>query len=218
MKIRTVIADDHKLFRQGLIGLMNAHDDSVVVVGEAETGQEVVRLAEILKPDVILMDIYMPGGDGLQALRIIRERCPDISVIMLTSSESDEHLFEAVQLGAAGYILKSLDADELFELLQGVTRGEAAMTKAMASHLLKGIARRSVKTENGEEALTDRELAVLRLVAKGYSNAQISENLYISLNTVKSHLQNILDKLQLKNRTQAAAYALGRGLANQNIE
>jgi len=218
MKIRTVIADDHKLFRQGLIGLMNAHDDSVVVVGEAETGQEVVRLAEILKPDVILMDIYMPGGDGLQALRIIRERCPDISVIMLTSSESDEHLFEAVQLGAAGYILKSLDADELFELLQGVTRGEAAMTKAMASRLLKGIARRSVKTENGEEALTDRELAVLRLVAKGYSNAQISENLYISLNTVKSHLQNILDKLQLKNRTQAAAYALGRGLANQNIE
>lgn len=218
MKIRTVIADDHKLFRQGLIGLMNAHDDSVVVVGEAETGQEVVRLAEILKPDVILMDIYMPGGDGLQALRIIRERCPDISVIMLTSSESDEHLFEAVQLGAAGYILKSLDADELFELLQGVTRGEAAMTKATASRLLKGIARRSVKTENGEEALTDRELAVLRLVAKGYSNAQISENLYISLNTVKSHLQNILDKLQLKNRTQAAAYALGRGLANQNIE
>lgn len=218
MKIKALIADDHKLFRQGLIGLINTHDELVEVVGEAETGNEAIHLAGTLNPDVILMDIYMPEGDGLFALRHIREHYPRISVIMLTSSESDEHLYEAVQLGAAGYILKSLDADELFELLRGVSRGEAAMTKAMASRLLKGIARRSTRIEKGEDSLTERELTVLRLVAKGHSNAQISTELHISLNTVKSHLRSILDKLQLENRTQAAAFALERGLANRNTE
>lgn len=218
MKIRALIADDHKLFRQGLIGLINTHDELIEVVGEAESGVEAIRLAGILKPDVILMDIYMPELDGLQALRQIRQRFPKIAVIMLTSSESDEHLYESVQLGASGYILKSLDADDLFELLEGVTHGEAAMTKAMASRLLKRIARRSTHTEKGEDTLTERELSVLRLVARGFSNAQISEELHISLNTVKSHLRNILDKLQVENRTQAAAYALERGLANRSVE
>lgn len=212
MTIRVLIADDHKLFRQGLISLMRTREELVEVVGEAETGTDVIRLAEQLQPDVILMDIYMPQGDGLQAAREIRERFPKIAVVMLTSSESDNHLYEAVRLGAAGYLLKSLDAGELFGLLEGVMHGEAAMTKAMATRLLKDVARRSSDPDKGEEVLTERELVVLRLVASGASNVEIAEKLTISVNTVKSHLRSILDKLQLENRTQAATYAVNHGL------
>ncbi len=214
MTIRVLIADDHKLFRQGLISLMRTREDLVEVIGEAETGLEAVSLAEQLRPDVILMDIYMPQCDGLQATGEIRQRFPEIAVVMLTSSESDEHLYEAVRLGASGYLLKSLDADELFGLLSGVIHGEAAMTKAMATRLLKGIAKRSADPTQGEEPLTERELMVLKLVARGESNAEIAESLSISVNTVKSHLKSILEKLQLDNRTQAAAYAVNRGLAS----
>jgi DNA-binding NarL/FixJ family response regulator len=212
MAIDVLIADDHKLFRQGLIGLMETREDLVEVVGEASTGRETVQLVERLRPDVVLMDIYMPEGDGLQALRLIRERFPDVQVVMLTSSESDEHLYQAVQYGAAGYLLKNLDAGQLFDLIGGVTRGEAAMTREMASRLLKGVARRSADPDRGEEALTERELAVLRLVAIGASNQEIANRLTISVNTVKTHIRSILDKLQLENRTQAAKYAIHHGL------
>ncbi|MEW6717348.1 MAG: response regulator transcription factor [Chloroflexota bacterium] len=212
MKIRVVVADDHKLFRQGLVNLMKTREDLVEVVGEASTGKEAVILAERLRPDVVLMDVYMPQGDGLQATREIRSRFPEVAVVMLTSSENDEHLYEAVSLGASGYLLKSLDASELFRLLSGVMRGEAAMTRAMAARLLKGVAKHVADPDRGEEALTDRELEVLRLVAQGYSNPQIAESLYITVNTVKTHLKNILEKLNLENRTQAATYAVKHGL------
>jgi len=212
MTIRVLVADDHKLFRQGLISLIKTHDELVEVVGEAATGAEAIKLAKRLQPDIVLMDIYMPDMNGLQATRLIKEKLPDINVVMLTSSEDDNHLYEAVRLGAAGYLLKSLDADELFDLINGVIEGEAAMTRAMASRLLKGIAQRTNDSEKGEEELTERELVVLRLVAKGYSNAQIGEELNIAVNTVKFHLKNILAKLQLENRTQVAAYAVRSGL------
>jgi DNA-binding NarL/FixJ family response regulator len=214
MTVRVLIADDHKLFRQGLIGLMETREDLVEVIGEAATGQEAVELVERLRPDVVLMDIYMPEGDGLQALRQIRERFPDVHVVMLTSSENDEHLYQAVRFGAAGYLLKNLDAGELFSLIGGVMQGEAAMTREMASRLLKGVARRSVDSSRGEEALTERELAVLRLVAVGASNQEIADKLMISVNTAKSHIRSILDKLQLANRTQAANYAIHHGLVS----
>lgn len=211
-RIKVLIADDHRLFRQGLIGLMQTREDLVTVIGEAETGEEAVRLADELKPDVILMDIYMPHMDGLQAAKKIRLRHPQIAIVMLTSSERDGHLYEAVEIGVAGYLLKSLDAQELFDMLSGVVKGETAMTRSMAGKLLKVVAHRIADGEKGEQALTERELYVLRLVASGASNQEIAEKLCISINTVKSHLKNILEKLQLQNRTQAAAYALQHGL------
>jgi len=212
MTIKVLIADDHKLFRQGLIGLMKTREELVEVVGEAETGEEAIKLTEQLHPDVILMDIYMPEMDGLQAAKIIHERFPEVAIVMLTSSERDGHLYEAVKIGVSGYLLKSLDANELFDLLAGVSKGEPAMTRAMAGKFLKAVATRMADEEKGEEALTERELFVLRLVASGASNQEIADKLSISVNTVKSHLKAILSKLQLENRTQAATYAMQHGL------
>jgi DNA-binding NarL/FixJ family response regulator len=212
MTIKIVVADDHKLFRQGLIGLMRAHDDLVEVVGEAASGQEAVQLAHQLRPDVILMDIQMPDGDGLKATRQIREMLPEVAVVILTASESDQHLYEAVRLGASGYLLKDLDAAELFELLIGVTHNEVAMTRAMASRLLKIMANNEGRDSGVENDLTEREIEVLHLLAQGASNPQIAEELVITVNTVKSHISHILTKLQLENRTQAAAYAVQKGI------
>jgi two-component system nitrate/nitrite response regulator NarL len=214
MTIRVLIADDHKLFRQGLISLMKTRRELVEVVGEAETGEEAIQLAKQLTPDVILMDIYMPQLDGLQAAKEIHKLLPKIAIVILTSSEKDGHLYEAVQSGVSGYLLKSLDAEELFTMINGVSHGEAAMTRAVASRLLKGVADRVVSDDKGETPLTERELLVLRLVASGASNSEIADNLSISVNTVKSHLKNILEKLHLDNRTQAATYAYERGLVS----
>lgn len=212
MTIKIVVADDHKLFRQGLIGLMRAHDDLVEVVGEAASGQEAVQLAHQLRPDVILMDIQMPDGDGLKATREIRQALPDVAVVILTASELDEHLYEAVRLGAAGYLLKDLDAAELFELLAGVAHNEVAMTRAMASRLLKIMAKNEGRGSGAAHDLTEREIEVLHLLAQGASNPQIAEELVITVNTVKSHISHILTKLQLENRTQAATYAVQKGI------
>ncbi len=214
MTIRVLIADDHKLFRQGLISLMKTRQDLVEVIGEAETGEEAIYLAEELKPDAILMDIYMPILDGLQAAKAIHAKFPKIAIVILTSSEKDGHLYEAAQSGVSGYLLKSLDAEELFSMIDGVSRGEAAMTRAVASRLLKGVADRLVQDDKGETSLTEKELLVLRLVASGASNLEIGESLSISVNTVKTHLKNILEKLHLENRTQAATYAFERGLVS----
>jgi DNA-binding NarL/FixJ family response regulator len=214
MTIKVLIADDHRLFRQGLIGLMKTREDLVEVIGEAETGEEAIQLAGELHPDIILMDIYMPQMDGLQAAKEIRGRFPDIAIVMLTSSERDGHLYEAVKIGVAGYLLKDLDATDLFDMLSGVARGEPAMTRAMAGKFLKAVANRMADDGKGEQALSERELFVLRLVASGASNQDIADKLSISVNTVKTHLRNILEKLQLENRTQAATYALTHGLVS----
>lgn len=213
--MRILIVDDHSLFRQGLVSLMRTRRDLVEVVGEASTGREAILLAQRLQPDVILMDIHMPDGDGLHATAYLHQTLPKINVVVLTASESEQDLYEAVKLGAAGYLLKSLDAAELFDLLEGVMRGEAALTRAIAARLLKSIANPKPTTatlEADNALLTERELEVLRLVAQGSSNPQIAEALYITVNTVKAHLKNILHKLQLANRTQAAAYAVQTGL------
>jgi DNA-binding NarL/FixJ family response regulator len=211
MTIRVLIADDHRLFRQGLISLMKTREDLVEVVGEAQTGQEAIQLAEKLHPDIVLLDIYMPDGNGLEAAQAIRVKAPQTAIVMLTSSELDEHLNEAVKIGVEGYLLKNLDGEELFGLLAGIQKGEAAMTRTMAARLLKTMTVAKGNLVAGNE-LTEREVEVLRLVARGDSNMQISVQLYISVNTVKTHIKNILSKLQLENRTQVAAFAAKAGL------
>ena len=176
MSIRVLIADDHKLFRQGLISLMSTQEGLVEIVGEAQTGQEAVRLAEQYRPNIVLMDIYMPQGDGLYATREICSCLSDVAVVMLTSSENEEHLYEAMRLGASGYLLKNLDATELFDLLNGVMHGEVAVTRAMASRMLKGLAAGHNDPNNEKEKLTDREVEVLRLVARGNSTRKLRRN------------------------------------------
>ncbi len=215
--LQILVADDHRLFRQGLISLMNTRPDLVQVIGEASTGREAILGAEKLNPDVVLLDIFMPEGDGLFAAKIIRKLKPEIHIVMLTSSELDEHLYEAVRLGAVGYLLKNLDAGELFDLLSGIRKGEAAITRAMAARLLKRVASPAAVKQD-DVSLTEREIEVLRLVAHGASNSKIAEELCITVNTVKSHLKNILVKLQLENRTQVAAYAVQAGLISSQAE
>jgi DNA-binding NarL/FixJ family response regulator len=150
----------------------------------------------------------------LQATRAIRKELPNIAIVILTSSETDEHFFEAVRLGVSGYLLKNLDAYELFELLSGISRGEAAITRVMATQLLRSVANRSIESP-ADNDLTEREVEVLNLVAQGASNPQIAQDLYISINTVKTHIRNILAKLGLENRTQAATYAVQNRLASE---
>ncbi len=214
--IRVLIADDHRLFRQGLISLMKTREDLVEVVGEAQSGREAIQLAEQLHPDIVLLDIYMPDGNGLEAAQAIRVKAPKTAIVILTSSELDEHLNEAVKIGVDGYLLKNLDGDELFGLLAGIQKGEAAMTRTMAARLLKTMTSTSGNLAAGNE-LTEREVEVLRLVARGDSNLQISAQLYISVNTVKTHIKNILSKLQLDNRTQVAAFAAKAGLVAPDV-
>lgn len=216
--LSVLVVDDHRLFRQGLIGLMKTRRDLVTVVGEASNGNEAVRLVDALRPDLVLMDIFMPDVDGLRAAACICERYPGTAVVMLTSSEEDSHLYQAIQLGAVGYLLKDLDADELFSLISGVESGEPVMTRAMGARLLKFVARPPQSPSHKlNDVLTEREIEVLRLVAQGASNHKIAEELFISINTVKAHLKNILEKLRLENRTQAAAYAITCGLGDESV-
>lgn len=218
MPIKVLIVDDHKMFRQGLMSLIRTHGEIAEVVGEAATAAEAIEMTQRLQPDVVLMDIYLPKGDGLQATREIKRRFPQVAVVILTSSDRNDHLLEAVRSEASGYLLKNLDADELFSTLEAIMQGEVPMTRAMASSVLKDYLKQSMHHEQSVDALTDRELAVLNLVAKGSSNPQIADELSISINTVKTHLRNILDKLQLDNRTQAATYAIEHGFVNSQSD
>jgi DNA-binding NarL/FixJ family response regulator len=214
MPIKVLIVDDHKLFRQGIISLMRTREDLVEVVGEAATASQAIHMTDQLRPDIVLMDVYMPNGDGLQATREIKQRFPQTSVIILTSSEHREHLSEAIRSEASGYLLKDLDAAELFNMVESVAHGESTLTPMMAARILKGFAKQTDEDGIPIEELTEREVAVLNLVATGASNPQIADELFISINTVKTHLRNILDKLQLDNRTQAATYAIEHGIVN----
>lgn len=207
---RVLVADDHLLFRAGLVSLFAGQPD-FVIAGEAGNGAEAVELASRLHPDLILLDIRMPGVGGLGALRQIRDGEPDACVVMLTASEDDGDLLEAMKSGARGYLLKNTPPTELFARLQAAMHGELAISGAMAARVLQQLLREP-KPPRGAMALSDRELDVLRLVAAGASNRVIANQLTITENTVKKHLQSILEKLHLENRTQAAAYALREGI------
>ena len=212
--IRVLLVDDHTLFRKGLARLLEK-EKSFRVVGEAGNGAEAVSQAQALAPDLVLMDIHMPGTDGLQATRAITTALPATRVVMLTVSEEDKDLFEAIKSGAHGYLLKNVEPEALYAQLRGVFRGEAPLSRVTAAKILKQFAERSQKpreTAPGDD-LTAREREVLELVVSGRTNKEIGAALTIAENTVKNHLKSILAKLHLDNRVQAAALAIQRGLA-----
>jgi DNA-binding NarL/FixJ family response regulator len=212
MAKRVLVVDDHSLFRDGIVSLLKAA--GLTVVGEASNGRAAVELAAALRPDLVLLDINMPQMSGLEALRAIRAQAPDTQVVMLTISDSDEDLLDAMRNGARGYLLKSLDAKGFLASLRGLERGEAPMSRQTVSRLVAQLVdehRRDTKPR-GLNPLTERETELLRLVASGLSNKLIGQQLGISENTVKYHMKQILQKLRLQNRAEAAAYAVRNGL------
>lgn len=214
-RIRVLLADDHALFREGLTGILSAQPD-FEVVGEASDGLEALVKAQELVPDLILMDVGMPGGDGLKATRQIKQKLRDVIIVMLTVQDEDEKLFEAIRSGAQGYLLKSIRSREMLALLRGAVRGEAAITPALASRMLDEFRQfgQQVPQRGAEEtiALTPREQEVLSLVAGGAMDKEIAEALTVSIHTVKSHMRKILAKLHLSRRHEAARFALREGL------
>ena len=208
-----LLVDDQLLFRKGLRALLEEEKD-FEVVGEASDGREAIDLARTTRPDAILMDINMPICNGVEATRIIKAEQPDVKIVALTVSDDDQDLFEAIKAGAQGYLLKDLRPDELFEMLRAVMRGETPISPAIAGKLLNEFRRRPwhEPSETAGWDLTARELEVLQLVAEGLGNAEIGGRLFIVEGTVKNHLHNILEKLHLENRVQAAAYAIREGL------
>jgi two-component system nitrate/nitrite response regulator NarL len=216
--LRVLLVDDHILFRRGVKAVLASRPD-MEVVGEAADGLEAVTLAKETMPDVILMDIQMAGCSGLEATRRIKDEMPYVKVFMLTVSDSDEDLFEALKSGAQGYLIKDLKAQQLFDALEGVARGEAAFSGVIAAKILREFDRtvRDASQElEGVEPLSGREREVLQLVAEGKSNREIAQALVISESTVKNHLRNILGKLHLQNRIQAAVYAVRQGLVEEH--
>jgi DNA-binding NarL/FixJ family response regulator len=214
--IRLLLADDHALFRKGLVSLLKRQEE-FEVVGEAENGDEAIKKAKQLKPDLVLMDIHMPITNGIEATRRITEMLPSTRVVILTVSEDDKDLFEGIKCGAHGFLLKKLEPEELFAMLRGVFEGEAPISRTTASKILNEFVLQAKKksTAEGEEELSAREKEVLQSLASGLTNKEIGNNLGIAENTVKNHLKNILAKLHLENRVQAATYALKKGFVAQ---
>lgn len=214
--MRIVIADDHALFRTSLRSLLETR--GVEVVGEASSGREACELARSLHPDVVLMDLSMPEMDGIAATRQLAAELPAVRVVILTGAEEDERLYEAIKAGAQGYLLKNLEADDFFTLLERTERGEPALTPAIARKLLEEFARPprpTPATPDDHDALTARELEILELLVRGVTtNRRIAKHLGVSENTVKFHVRNMLDKLHLHNRAQAVGHALRHGLVD----
>ncbi|MDA1349701.1 MAG: response regulator transcription factor [Chloroflexi bacterium] len=212
--IRILIVDDHDLFRDGIASLLKAR--GYEVVGEASDGVEALSRVRDLRPDLVLMDIRMPNMGGLEATRRIKAEMPEVNVVILTVSDDEEDLFEAIKSGAQGYLLKKLKAEVFFELISGVTSGDAAISPKMATKMLTEFSRQAESSRRAESGsgLTEREEEVLKLVAQGQTNREIATNLTVSESTVKYHLRNILDKLHLDNRAQVMAYAARRGLGD----
>lgn len=216
--LRILLVDDHILFRKGIASLLKNRQD-MVVVGEAGDGIEAVTQARETLPDVILMDINMPHRNGLEATKIIKQELPDIEIVMLTVSEDDEDLFEAIKSGAKGYLLKKLEPEQLFNMLDGLQQGEAPISGVMAAKILQEFKQpeRSAQEEaHPVDELTEREIEVLEQVVTGATNQEIAEKLHITKNTVKIHLRNILEKLHVQNRIQAAVQAVREGLLDES--
>ena len=222
---RLLIADDHVLLREGMRTLLATEPD-IKVIGEAADGQEALALCRELRPDLVLMDVRMPKMDGLEATRAIKEEHPQTSVLMVTSHNNPEYLLEAVRAGAAGYVLKEASKHELLEAIRKVLSGESPLNQMLAMRLLRSLAdevnrmteqpvpgpAKKRQEEAQPEALSPRELDVLRLIAQGQTNRQISQNLSVAVTTVKNHVQHIISKLDVSDRTQAAVKAIQLGI------
>ena len=213
-KIKVLIADDHYLFVRGIESILS-EDDSLQVIGKASNGEEAFEMAKQHLPDVVLLDVNMPVMDGLQALKLIIAELPDAKVLMLTMNDSDDYLIEALKSGAKGFLLKNLMPNELLTFIHMVNRGESVISGRMAGKIIENLTRSAnLSTEipdNKADKLTRREKEILTYVMKGLTNREIAGTLFISENTVKNHLRNIMEKLQMSNRIQAATYALQEG-------
>ncbi len=212
--IRVLIVDDHAIVRKGIAALL-ATEPAIDVVGEAENGRQAITEAHTLRPDVILMDLVMPEMDGIAAIRHITANQPETRILVLTSFSSDDRIFTAIKAGALGYLLKDSGPKELVDAIYQVHRGESSLHPVVARRLLQELAKPAPKPTTAT-ALTDREMEVLQLVAQGHGNRQIAAELNIKEATVRTHVSNILSKLHLDSRTQAALYALREGLASIN--
>ena len=216
--IRALNVDDHALFRRGLEMVLDAEDD-IEIVGEASDGTEAVEKAGESLPDVVLMDIRMPRSSGIEACRAMKEAAPSAKIVMLTISDEEEDLFEAIRAGASGYLLKDIPLDEVADVVRAVHGGQSLINPSMAAKLLTefaALARRE-ETERVQDVpaprLTDREIQVLKLVARGMNNRDIAKELFISENTVKNHVRNILEKLQIHSRMEAVMIAVREKLS-----
>jgi len=215
-KIKVLIVDDHQVVRQGLRTFLELQDD-ILVIAEAGDGLAAVELVEQFKPDVVLMDLVMPRMDGISATQQIKSLAADVSVIALTSFTEDDKVFPAIQAGACGYLLKDVSPDDLVEAIRAAYHGEARLHPDITRKLMEQVAYPVSQTSQSQlEDLTDREMQVVRLVAKGYNNHDIAAELVISEKTVKTHVSNILSKVHLEDRTQLAIYAIKQGLVDED--
>ncbi len=216
--IKVLVVDDHTLFRRGIAAVL-ANQDSLEVVGEASDGLEAIEKAKEIAPDVVLMDLNMPRCSGLEATQALQAEMPEVNILVLTVSEMEADLFAAMKFGARGYLLKNTEPDELIHAISHIAQGGVIVSPLMATKLLDEFRELTAgaKREPVEKATADlspREGEVLQLVAQGATNKEIADALFISENTVKTHLRNIMEKLHLANRSQAAAYAVKRGLVH----
>jgi DNA-binding NarL/FixJ family response regulator len=215
--LRIMLVDDHDLFRKGVAALLAFRKKDLKVVGEASDGRQAVQCARETLPDVVLMDIHMPNGGGLEAIKAIKQEVPNVRIVMLTVSDSDADLFAAIRNGADGYLLKNLKPDRLFEMLEGIRQGQSPISDSLTTKVL-GELRQHDEAKAAppieKYGLTERDIQVLECVARGKTNREIAETLCITENTVKIHLHNILEKLHVDNRVQAAMYAAREGLVS----
>jgi DNA-binding NarL/FixJ family response regulator len=212
MSIRILVADDHNVVRRGLVFFLKTQQN-IEIIGEARNGKEAVQMADALKPDLVLMDLVMPVMDGIEATREIKKQYPNMKIMILTSFSDQDHVIPAIEAGASGYQLKDIEPDELVRTIKQLMKGENQLHPKATTHLLSHF---NAMNNNGErkplDDLTKRELEVLKEIAKGKSNKDISSSLFITEKTVKTHVSSILAKLELADRTQAALFAVRNGV------
>jgi NarL family two-component system response regulator LiaR len=215
-KISILLVDDHRMVRQGVRAFLETQPD-LVVVGEADSGQQAVEFVRQHVPDVVLMDLVMPGGmDGVEATRQVKAHSPRTQIVVLTSYHEDEHIFPAIRAGALSYVLKEIGPEELADVVRKAAQGEAVLHPRVASRVIQEVQGTRDSAPNAFSELSDRELEVLHLVADGLTNAEIADRLVLSEKTVKGHVSNILGKLHLNDRTQAAVYAWREGIKRRD--